>query len=791
MKKRTKILCIILVVSFLLSPIQISAEIKESLESTVSVESATPNVFGGGSQCWFNYGTQHFLTRNSDNVLQSGVYKASSHSKFEWIFTYVDSTYFTISPSTDLGIYLTIQTPEPLNAEITEVEFTTAIDTPTIASLWRIVPDTKNSYTGYRIQSKAHSNYDLYAMDNGNVKAAYNVNPAYEHHKIWVNYSASITSSSTLSNFSYTCSSYMNVSTTQTISLHSFFPSNAPLTDTDYFSFRSSDESVAIIDKTGKITSNSTGVTTIFIEHRPTNTIKYFVLTVGNAFPSGYYYIINKATQEFLTMEGKASNASARLLTDVWSNANDTVWYFASCGNGQYYITSAHSGYYVGAEPSNGSISAPAYQYPDIAHDVYLSIRATTSNAQDNNGAYKIYTSNGNAYNGALSAATTNYHYVYQKPYTDDADYSDEWVIIPVSDITTFSTEIGIVENAYHYITNCSTRNRLSLTASGTQMLAITEEMDDSDVQLWKFGTLNSDNKCAIYSKNNTGEQVLSVTNSSAIYVRNYNGQAYNQKFTVYRVNIWPYEGSYLIMYNGGYLTENGQNGVYISTTITEHSFWTITQDTNYGATLYCFNYPDYNSSGTSDTFRSLMQSLGFNTRVAINSTPSVMYNHLNGPSSQFFVYRGHGAPGYLQFYNSLGAVVGNLNAVRPENDTSSGIYISDIEDNGLAGVQCVMLMGCSTGLKNQNGDSFLDIFYEKGVQFVLGTFDTTGLTSSDAFFVEFLNELNQGTTIEDALLEAKDLENKATLYSYGTTGDYPILYRGNTKLYYKMEVTS
>lgn len=80
-------------------------------------------------------------------------------------------------------------------------------------------------------------------------------------------------------------------------------------------------------------------------------------------------------------------------------------------------------------------------------------------------------------------------------------------------------------------------------------------------------------------------------------------------------------------------------------------------------------------------------------------------------------------------------------------------------------------------------GESFLDILYDKGADFVLGTYDTTYVGDSDNFMYYFFYYLNLGYSVSDAIKFAQSKTGVVNIPSYGISSTFPVIYKGNDAL--------
>ena len=248
------------------------------------------------------------------------------------------------------------------------------------------------------------------------------------------------------------------------------------------------------------------------------------------------------------------------------------------------------------------------------------------------------------------------------------------------------------------------------------------------------------------------------------------------EKFYVYRVTEGEYKGTYQITNNGKFVTQSTTNGVYLSETATEYSYWSFMKAEKRYAEIYAFDYPEYSSIGQVYNFLDTFDNLGYDTANNINRYSYEAIESLTD-WDDIFVFRGHGNPGALSFYGSLGEDHGLL-AADINTIYVNAEYISSIPYNGLSSLRCVMYLGCSTGVQ-KNGYDLVTSTYEKGAHFVLGTTMVVHNGHSNDFLRGFLEKCAQGETIDLAIERAIYVAGNNPTY-YGGTGEYPITYVGD-----------
>ena len=201
-------------------------------------------------------------------------------------------------------------------------------------------------------------------------------------------------------------------------------PLNASLSHSRCFVYTSSDTSVATVDYDGRLTGISNGTTVITVKHKFTNASYSFGLTVGQAIPNGYYYIMSGITGKYVGFSLCTDNFDEPAIqspigcTD--GNEYGTQWQFTYDGNGYYRIRNGYSGYNL-----NMNLSS-FYGYPDIhQYEDDLTTNRWRVLATEN-GAYRFTPEAGQS--GQTSLCIANRGYLSLGPYTEgNGDY--EWYL--------------------------------------------------------------------------------------------------------------------------------------------------------------------------------------------------------------------------------------------------------------------------------------------------------------------------------------------------------------------------
>ncbi|MBQ8742241.1 MAG: hypothetical protein IJZ03_02595 [Clostridia bacterium] len=287
-------------------------------------------------------------------------------------------------------------------------------------------------------------------------------------------------------------------------------------------------------------------------------------------------------------------------------------------------------------------------------------------------------------------------------------------------------------------------------------------------------------------------------------------------RFTLERVtypstsSYYEFSGTYTIKQGTDYVASNSNGSVYLTSTLGADCFWSFMNIDKGNANLFSFNYPDgsnngrYNSTANNDYFEEIMSDMGYDATYYINSSAVEAHTLLN--SSDIFVFRGHGTTGTLIFFNSSGYNVGNIFADVQYAETYEDVTgitsraVGSFSNNGLKNVRCVLYLGCSTGLSIGNLDEYnlVNVTYECGAQFVMGTTETVKTSVNNEWLYVFISEIANGKNIQTAITEANLAakikyvnvfgDNSSTDGSGTSSGGqdyiYPIYYVGDTTQY-------
>ena len=523
----------------------------------------------------------------------------------------------------------------------------------------------------------------------------------------------------------------------------------------------------------------------------------------GGIVPEGVYLMENVSVIDNHSSYGsfylQASSADTSAVLNVRTagigdleNNIYRYWYFEHLGNNEYVIRSAAKQSMVLTVNATGNGVTLSEEGASLTAASIWVISGSVGSCIIKNSLHT---------NNSLTCPPSNvtysvdyYYYLPVQVSVYQAMTIDRWKLTACNDYKSK----GIEDNTQYLIMNYANNRYMSLSqassANGTTIN--TAAYSDSSVMKWRpvaqkdlsYQLIN------IYS----GSKVLSVSGTSLSL--NTDTNVAGQMFRIERVDSTPYQGLYCIRYGDYYVTASiaSTENVYLSEYFTGRSVWSFKKVAKGTAHLYNFEYqytsiPDdgcvgeiktFNTTANQNSFAAAFTDLGYTSSYYTNSTTGAAMNSLR--SSDVFVYRGHAGPGLLSFKTTENVSTGRIYAHR-ENDPSNGLpnyFVSDLEDNSLSSLRCVLLLGCSSGLDNARGHNLMEALYEKGAHFVLGTTQTTHTGDSDKFLEGFIAKLNEGGNVQQCIDNGLNEAGMEVLYEDNTEGFYPITYIGDTSQY-------
>ena len=345
-----------------------------------------------------------------------------------------------------------------------------------------------------------------------------------------------------------------------------------------------------------------------------------------------------------------------------------------------------------------------------------------------------------------LSPGTTNIVAYCYNPETSST-------LSTTTTITVHDDPIGLLDNQAYYLLNYGHSDKVVTTggtsdSNYTRVFATTR--DGTEASQWEIDILSNGKVQFISIASNTNK-CMTVSGSN-IYICNNTGSS-TQKFIIERSTNQYYEGYYLVRYGDMYLCCNSSNNVYLTSEINQRTYWSIFSAEKSYADIFSFNYNNYDSTANDNKFISTLDSIGYYAYNNVNNDAYTAYESLT-EYDDIFVFRGHGGPGRIAFFNQNGNIEGRIisNPVVGENISSSKYYISTLPNNALANLRVVLYIGCDTGTTlTINGVSYnlVDETFKKGAHYVLGTTQAVVVTDSNSFLEGFLNGVAKGKNVQ------------------------------------------
>ena len=404
--------------------------------------------------------------------------------------------------------------------------------------------------------------------------------------------------------------------------------------------------------------------------------------------------------------------------------------------------------------------------------------------------------------NGLITAHSKGTARITASCYDSDSGntYTDS-VYVSVYDST------GIQNNTSYYIMNYFSKRLLSLesVSDSAHTNVCTQPRNTATIARWTIEK-QSDGRFQFISDYSPTDKCLNV-NGTNIDIYNNTEDNY-VKFAIDRVQTGTYQGLYLIRYGNYYLAQSNNYNVYLTTSRSDAAYWSFMAVEKRSADLFSFFYPDqnssnnYNSTANNLLFTTVFNSKNFLAHAYVNETPAHAYNAMT-TSDDIFVFRGHGNPGIVGFYDENGNHKGYLSA-----DAMTGFYydvtlpqssIANIEENGLASLRVVLYLGCNTGGDITIGDTtynLVDATFEKGAHFVLGTTTKIRTWQGDDWLEYFLESISTGANIQQAIDDANYILNEIIVPYTKEDGSeenvtvygLPIYYVGDASQYLSIE---
>ena len=394
--------------------------------------------------------------------------------------------------------------------------------------------------------------------------------------------------------------------------------------------------------------------------------------------------------------------------------------------------------------------------------------------------------------NGLVTAITTGaVKITLEYTYTGLSDTAEMYLYIK-------SGEPGIKNGAEYYIMNIAEAFISLGAASDNSQTVVNVNSDSSIFSRWRVEIQSNETYQLINTYSPTGKCLTTLNDSLCIDT---DTATASQKFNIERIESEVGCGLYFIKQNGKYLTQDYEGNLYFSSEVTLYSYWSfMAVEKRYGE-MFCFKYTytdeegdeaEYDSTAQAEYFVDTMDDLGYFGWKYEN------YNSVSGyaclKDDDVFVYRGHGGNGRIAFCSTGNVTVGRIVAHSNMGFSNpSPYYINHLPHNALSLSRCIIYLGCSTGKDYEIPNStvtynLLDETFNKGAHFVLGTTETIYTSDADDWLEYFLDYINIGCNIYEAIDNANERLGKVYVpidKKNGESGEkrldeMPITYRGD-----------
>jgi hypothetical protein len=342
---------------------------------------------------------------------------------------------------------------------------------------------------------------------------------------------------------------------------------------------------------------------------------------------------------------------------------------------------------------------------------------------------------------------------------------------------------IGINSGTTYYIKNLFDGKYLDVyygtDANATDVWTYT--FNATAAQKWR-AVRNSDGTYTFFAIVSSYNRVLDVTNSN-VDIWAYNSSWECQKFTLVRNTSMAFGGTYQIKNGTNYVVlDAANNTVKVSSTGSGmNALWSFEPVDKGDADIYTTYYQDgtflgifptyFDTRGAASTFIEKCNSMGYTSYHFTNTSAGTAHNYMRNDA--IWVFRGHGLESNgtplatICFFKDDGSYNGYLTASTAIFNGTQDAAISTFSKNELAQTQCVLYIGCSTGV-SYNGYNLVSATFNKGAHFALGTTQTTYTNETDKWTKKFFEKADEGATIRQCLDHANYYQSIGLLYYEG-----------------------
>ena len=355
----------------------------------------------------------------------------------------------------------------------------------------------------------------------------------------------------------------------------------------------------------------------------------------------------------------------------------------------------------------------------------------------------------------------------------------------------------GLINGKDYYIMNYQTGKYLSLASNtdANNVSIIGRDRGTQSISQWTAhigDTANGEVNYTRLSNAYCSTNRYMYASSSGLVIRNSNdSQTY---YSIYRIESGSFQGKYMIRYGDQYVAMNSAGTIYLTTTSSANIYWTFMAVEKGYADLFTFDYYyepgppsgyNFNTTVNDANFITAFNQYGYGLGAFASSNVSVTDAFDCLKTGDIFIYVGHGASARLIFETDNRITTGVLRAsnIITVSNSLTAPTIVHCAPNELALQRCVLYLGCSTGetyTRTSNNTTLsanlLDITFEKGAHFVLGTTATVYDHQINHWLQLFLNSV----TDEDANVESID---DMLLYANNNFGSFTyVLNDGHTE---------
>lgn len=316
----------------------------------------------------------------------------------------------------------------------------------------------------------------------------------------------------------------------------------------------------------------------------------------------------------------------------------------------------------------------------------------------------------------------------------------------PITASANSSDVIGLDSGFEYYIRNSSTGKYLDvdhgIVENGRNILEYS--YNGGTNQKWLIYKL-SDGQYKIVSALNQ-DYCLDIKSDGNAILYKYKASS-NEKYNITRTG----GGTYNIKNNSKYVSVSNGN-VQVMTSYPTGT-WSFERVYRGEIQMFTNKYDGYDNTTENTNVMFFFSKMNYQySEIFVNVGKSYALSRM--PTSHIWVFRGHAAPGVLQF-----TTVDSSNSLH-----HSYIYNSDINSlstNALSTERVMIVGGCSTGANSDSSststiyNNLVDAMYEKGAHFSIGWTDTIPTAQGTKWVKCFFESASKGNSISTAMLYA------------------------------------